>query len=340
MRLVAGAVDELKPNDVAIIDSDSNQTLGSTSDPSDSNRTEEQALTQRLIATLSPVVGTDHIHATVNLEYETGSSEESQEKYDPTVTTPLNMQRTEENISGSASVGGVPGTSSNVLAAKPMKLGALAPEPVKDPGQSSKSESATYAVNKTTRHIVEPAGSIKRLTAAVLVDDIVERKQERGKWTESYRKRSPDDLKLITELAQAAIGFNSARGDVISVQNLSFDHIPVLDDPKLTLADKTREGLRDYSAAIRYSSFLALFGLVYMLMIRPVQKRALSQPDPLWSAASLSGNQGFESTTLAENPSLISQRTLQLKKQLSDFVQAEPENSAVAVRAWLQEESQ
>ena len=32
------------------------------------------------------------------------------------------------------------------------------------------------------------------------------------------------ELKLIGELAQAAIGFDSSRGDVVSIQNLSFDH--------------------------------------------------------------------------------------------------------------------
>jgi flagellar biosynthesis/type III secretory pathway M-ring protein FliF/YscJ len=45
---------------------------------------------------LRPIVGADRIRATVNVEYETGSSEESQEKYDPAVSAPLNMQHSEE----------------------------------------------------------------------------------------------------------------------------------------------------------------------------------------------------------------------------------------------------
>jgi flagellar M-ring protein FliF len=321
-RLVAGAVDELKPTDVAIIDSDTNQTMISTSNVSGFNKTEEQALTQRLVDTLSPIVGPDRIHATVNLEYETGSSEESQEKYDPTVSTPLNMQRTEETVSGNGAIGGVPGTSSNVLLAKPMKPGeqvSTSASPIRDPGQSSKTESATYGVNRTTRHVIEPAGNIKRLTAAVLVDDVLDRRQEKGKWIEATHKRSPEDLKL---------------------QSLSFSRLPTQDEPVVSFAEKTREGLRDYSSAARYGSMIALFGLVYALMIRPIQKRALATPDNSLVLGSAQTNKEFVGNSLLDTPSLMSEKTSQLKKQLSEFVQSEPESSAVAVRAWLREDAQ
>ena len=156
------------------------------------------------------------MRASVNVEYETGSSEESQDKYDPAVSVTLNMQRSEEITGPGAAIGGVPGTSSNVAAAKPVASatpGAPAhgcpPTVVRDPGQSSKTESATYGVNRTTRHVIEPAGSIRRVTAAVLLDDAIERKQEKGKWVETHHKRTPEELKTISELAQAAIGFNS-----------------------------------------------------------------------------------------------------------------------------------
>ena len=119
-RLVAGAVDELKPADVVIIDADSNQTLGQGSGAPDATDGIDQEMTRRLIATLAPVVGADRMRASVNVEFETGSSEESQDKYDPAVSVTLNMQRSEETTGPGAGVGGVPGTSSNVAAAKPV----------------------------------------------------------------------------------------------------------------------------------------------------------------------------------------------------------------------------
>jgi flagellar M-ring protein FliF len=349
-RLVAAAVDELKPADVVIIDADSNKTLGLSSGSADASDGIEHELTQRLIATLAPVVGADRMRASVNVEYETGSSEESQDKYDPAVSVTLNMQRSEETTAPGAGVGGVPGTSSNVAAAKPVAAttpGAsptsppaiVSPTIVRDLGQSSKTESATYGVNRTTRHLIQPAGSIRRVTAAVLLDDAIERKQEKGKWVETHHKRTPDELKTISEIAQAAIGFNSARGDVISVQNLSFDHPVAADIPPITLADRARKGINDYSSVIRYAGMLVLFLLVYLLMLRPIQKRALAAPNPLLANSRVPVMPDAEVGATGESAASLALRSQVLRKQLAEFVKAEPESSTNAVRAWLREET-
>jgi len=332
-RLVAGAVDNLAPGDIAIVDADSNKALGNGHSTGEAADGVEQELTRRLIATLSPVVGADGIHATVNVEYETRSSEESQEKYDPTVSAPLNMQHSEETMGSGAGIGGVPGTSSNVPGAKAGTSAAVA----KDTSQSSKTDSATYGVNRVTRHIIEPAGRVRRLTAAILVDDVIERKQVKGKWTEERHKRQPQDMKLISELAQAAIGFDSTRGDVVSVENLTFDHAAVEDTAPVGFAERARKGLSDYAMVVRYGVLLVLFVLVYFLMIRPIQKRAfaaLPLVDALPTAVGAT-----ETPALPDNSAILAERALLLKKQLSDFVQAEPENSTTAVRAWLREDT-
>jgi flagellar M-ring protein FliF len=370
-RLVAGAVDELKPTDVVIIDADSNKTLGSSSASPDGSEGLEQEMTRRLISTLAPVVGADRMRASVNVEYETGSSEESQDKYDPAVSATLTMQRSEEITGPGAGVGGVPGTSSNVAAAKPVAppppaalttpAATTTPEaptapsasttPVvatvafpailRDSGQSSKTESATYGVNRITRHVIEPAGSIRRVTAAVLLDDAVERKQEKGKWVETHRKRTPEELKTISELAQAAIGFNSARGDVISVQNLAFERPVAVDLPPITFAEKARKGINDYAAVIRYAGMLVLFLLVYMLMLRPIQKRALAAApqNALLTTSRASASTETEAAAIGESAANLALRSQALRKQLADFVKAEPESSTNAVRAWLREET-
>ena len=346
-RLVAGAVDELKPADVVIIDADSNKSVGLGGGPTDPGEGIEQELTRRLISTLAPVLGTDRMRASVNVEYETGSSEESQEKYDPAVSVTLNMQRSEDFTGPGAGVGGVPGTSSNVAAAKPVPppaagASATVPPPTiaKEPSQTSKTESATYGVNRTTRHVIEPAGSIRRVTAAVLLDDAVERKQEKGKWIEIHRKRNPEELKTISELAQAAIGFNSARGDVISVQNLSFDHPAAEEIPPVTFVDKARKGMNDYSSIIRYAGLLVLFLLVYMLMLRPIQQRALAAPNPQLAASRALVAGDAEAVAVGETAANLALRSQVLRKQLAEFVKAEPESSTNAVRAWLREEAQ
>ena len=343
-RLVAGAVDELKPADVVIIDADSNQTLGAGNGSPDETDGIDQEMKRRLISTLAPVVGADRMRASVNVELETGSSEESQDKYDPAVSVTLNMQRSEETTGPGAGVGGVPGTSSNVAAAKPVvpvtkDAPATPPVPlVKDFAQSSKTESATYGVNHTTRHLIDPAGSIRRMTVAVLLDDALERKQEKGKWVETHHKRTPEELKTISEIAQAAIGFNSARGDVISVQNLSFDRPVAAEIPPITMVDKARKGLNDFSYVFRYAGMIVLFMMVYMLMLRPIQKRALAAPPPTPVLAAGASTADVSEQAMIEHAASLTARSQVLRKQLADFVKAEPESSTNAVRAWLREE--
>jgi flagellar M-ring protein FliF len=317
-----------------IIDADSNKSLGDNAGP-DGGDGIDQELTRRLMATLAPVVGADRVRATVNVEYETGSSEESQEKYDPAVSATLSMQHSEESSGPGAGAGGVPGTSSNV----PKGKAGTTKTTAKESSQYSQTDNNTYGVNKITRHVIEPAGSIRRLTAAVVLDDAVERHQQNGKWVEVRHKRQPEELRMINELAQAAIGFNSDRGDVISVQNLSFDRPEADDLPPASLLDQARKGLSDYSSVVRYAALLALFGLVYLLMIRPIQKKVLATPLPQPVKPGALPRAEPEEGML-ESSASIAQRSAMLKKQLAEFVRSEPESSTTAVRAWLREEAQ
>jgi len=333
-RLVAGAVDDLKPTDVVIVDADSNRTLGQGNSNGEGGDELERQLTQRLMTTLAPVVGADHLRTTVNVEYETGSSEESQEKYDPSVSVALTTQHSEEGSGSGAVVGGVPGTSSNV----PKPTAGAAKNTLKDAGQYSRTDNNSYAVNKVTRHVIEPSGGIRRITAAVLLDDAIERKFESGKWVELRHKRQPEELKPIEELAQAAIGFNTARGDVISVQNITFDHAAPVEPLPLTKVEQVQKAMTDYALGLRYATILLLFLLVYLLTIRPIQKRVLATrpipPPPVKTPMTA------DAELAALDPqTLLAQRSMALKKQLAEFVKAEPESSTTAVRAWLREEA-
>ncbi len=332
-RMVSGAVDGLKPADVSIIDADSNQSLNPSSEAGGEEGLERQ-MTQRLLATLSPVVGSDHLRASVNVEYDPGTKEESQERYDPSVSATLQIQRSDEETGTKAGASGVPGTTSNV----PQKLPNVPPPVTNDSNgaQISKTESATYGVNKTTVHSLEPAGRIKRITAALLVDDAVTRKLEKGgKWTDTRVKRTPQELQQIQTLAQNAIGIDTARGDTITVQNLSFAADADSDAAPPSILDKARRGLADYSTLIRYAMLLLLFGLAYALMIRPLQQKVLAQELEPPKAPVIPELEGVSALPLGGAPT----NTRALKEQLGHQIAAEPAKSARLLQAWLREEA-
>ncbi len=144
----------------------------------------EAALAARLVSTLEPVVGVDKIRASVNVDYDQGSTDESQQKYDPTVSA--RVERTEDAEPGArprCGAGTVErrGRCSGNCQQRAGQLGARQTSPAQSPGQTSTSESAQYGVNKTETHTVVPAGRIQRVTAAIVVDDAVVRNVVGGK---------------------------------------------------------------------------------------------------------------------------------------------------------------
>jgi hypothetical protein len=76
-------------------------------------------------------------------------------------------------------------------------------------------------------------------------------------------------------------------------------------------------------------------------MVRPIQQRSIATPDPMQIAAraqaSAQASADPETAALAESAASLAQRSAVLRKQLADFVKAEPESSTNAVRVWLRE---
>src|SRR5258708_20858134 len=221
--LVSGAVDKLSPQNVTITDADTNQPIISHRPGSTSDAELEDQLSKRLVSTLEPVLGAQRIRASVNVDYDTSSSEQNQETYDPKSAVAVTMQTPEEKTSDGETTGGVPGTASNVPSAN---TPAKSEDEADDTVQSSKTQNATYAVDKVVRHTIRPVGRIRRITATLLLDDAVEIQQANGKNTQTRRKRTPEELKQIEVLAAAAIGFDEKRGDTLAVHNLSFQQLP------------------------------------------------------------------------------------------------------------------
>ena len=339
-RLVSGAVDDLSPHDVAIIDADSNEALGAKSGTLEGRELEAE-LSKRLLATLGPALGAENLRTSVNVEYDMSSSEESQDKYDPAVSAVLSSQKTSEQVGAGAGVGGVAGTASNL----PNATAPAANTPTPDDGaQLSSSDNSTFGVNKVVRHTSSPAGRIRRITAAVLVNDAVERKQVKGKWLTAPHKRTPQQLEQIADLARGVLGADSARGDVVTVQNLTFDD-PESAYAPATLMDKVQNSMRQFGTPLRYAAMLLLFALVWALMIRPVQNQVIASMKELPAAtvsapllqASPAGTAelaaGAVRTALQDEV-----ETTRMKRELSDLVQSEPASMTRTLQSWLRED--
>jgi flagellar M-ring protein FliF len=367
-QLVASAVDRLRPENVTVVDADSNTPLVHGRDGAGGRAfAPDEELAKTLVHTLEPVVGVDHVRASVHVEYDLGTSEDTQEVYDPKTTATLTQEHAEESSTGGAPAG-VPGTASNVPAAAPATSAKSAapgsvPPATAAPNTAagyaagaeqsmSKSDSTTYAISKSLHRSVEPAGRVRRIAAAVLVDDAVEVSEQAGKRTTTRRKRTVEEMKEIEQLASAAIGVDTQRGDVLAVENLSFQELPLETPAPPGKSEHWRRMLEPWSWALRYVALGALFLVVYVLILRPVKKLALAafrerpgkitQPNPLppgsEPASGVLGPAEQAGQALGEaQPSSEGQRANQLKKMLTDKVKAEPAAASRVVESWVRE---
>jgi len=338
-QLVASAVDRLRPENVTLVDADNNTPL--LHNRNGAGRSAfglDEELAQTLVHTLEPVVGAEHVRASVHVEYDLGTSEDTQETYDPKTTATLTTQHAEESSTGGAPTG-VPGTASNVPSGTPPAAAAAGAEQ-----SSSRSDSTTYAISKVVHHNLEPAGRLRRIAAAVLVDDAVDVVEQAGKRTTTRRKRTSDEMKQIEQLARAAIGVDAQRGDVLAVENLSFQELPPEVLPPPTRTERWRKQLEPWTWTLRYLGLAALFLVLYWLVLRPLKKQALAAFRQLPSRVSAQMAQTTGGLVSAGIGGAISgttgapDRATQLKRLLSEKAQAEPAVVSRLVQTWVQEE--
>jgi len=344
-QLVTSAVEGLRPENVTVVDADSNTPLLRARRPGGAGSYDlDQELSKALVRTLEPVVGAEHVRASVHVEYDLSTSDSTDEVYDPKTTATLTQQKSEENAGGGGPAG-VPGTTSNLPGGTAAKVTAAAET------QSSRSESATFAVSKTVRHTIQPAGRVKRIAAAVLVDDAAEIVEKDGKKLTTRRKRSDEEMKEIGQLAAASIGLDTQRGDLLSIENLSFEQAAVEAPPPPKKLETARRLLIEWSGLLRYVGILALFAIVYLLILRPIKKQVLTAfrelPARVMHSAKELGSKGASASQAAANveielPSSTdeSRRATALKRQLSDKVKAEPAAASRLVQTWIREDAE
>jgi flagellar M-ring protein FliF len=269
-NLVSSAVDGLTPEHVVLVDAAGNLSLGpKTVDAM--HLSAEQALEEKLITTLEPVTGAGNVRASVTLDYDPTATEETKESYDPDQTVTLSMQRTEQSAGAQPVVAGVPGVASNAPNSQALPV---YPAQSTSP-QTAKSEAGTYAATKTMRHVIENPGRVRRMTAAIVVNDRQAQLATKDKAAQ-WQPRSPEELLNLTALAQAAVGFDATRGDLLEVKDLAFEDNrmqPAVSVPGQILA--TAEGS---PVLVKYAALLTGLLVVVAFGVRPALRHARLAP--------------------------------------------------------------
>jgi flagellar M-ring protein FliF len=278
LHLTAQSVEGLKPENIAIVDihgtllsrpkgGDDDMFAGLSSSQMAYQKKMESGLSRKIIALLEPHVGSGKVKANVRLKLDFNKVESTEETVDPNSIAKVSEKTETNSASGGVKGGGVPGVSSNVAQAGATAGGATPATPSK-----SKSEKTlvNYEVSKKVTRTSKPVGEIQHLSVAVLVDDAVTVQVQDGELVRQAQKRTQQEIDTIQRIVQASIGFNSQRGDVIEVANLSFD------TSSETVSDfyESRQKSRDLiDAAIKYGGYaLGLLFLIFVIL-KPLSKK-------------------------------------------------------------------
>jgi flagellar M-ring protein FliF len=330
-NLVSSAVDGLTPERVVLVDAAGRAPLGPKT--ADAERlTAEQALEEKLIATLDPVTGAGNVRASVTLDYDHAAAEETDETYDPNQTVTLSMQRTEQTAGSLPIAAGIPGAASNAPNSQALPV---YPQQSTAP-QSAKTETSTYASTKTVRHVVESPGRLRRMTAAIVVNDRLAPAAAKGN-APAWQARSAEELNHLTALAQASVGFDRARGDVLTVQDLAFDENRPLEP--VSMPARLPHSAENSPVLVKYMALLAGLVVVVAFGVRPALGRSrpmavAKEPGQIAAAAAHPALNPPEQA--GPDPERI--RTQEIFEQVTGHLKREPTQSSRLLQSWIHSE--
>lgn len=111
---------------------------------------------------------------------------------------------------------------------------------------------------------------MRRLTAAIVVNDRMVQPAT-GKTAAQWQPHSVDELRNLTALAQAAVGFDSTRGDVLTVEDIAFDENRV--SQTVTFSQRLLNQAEGSPLLLKYTALIACLLLVLALGIRPALRQ-------------------------------------------------------------------
>jgi flagellar M-ring protein FliF len=335
-NLVASAVDGLTPDHVVLVDAAGRLPLGPKT-PDAMRLTAEQALEDKLVSTLEPVTGAGNVRASVTLDYDPQATDETQETYDPDKTVTLSMQRTEQTSGAQPVAAGVAGAASNAPNTQALPV---YPHQTTTP-ETAKTESGTYGASKTVRHVMENPGRVRRLTAAIVVNDRLLQPATKDR-AAVWQPRSADELRNLTAIAQAAVGFDATRGDMLTVEDLTFDgNRP---EPPAALPERVLDEAEGSPVLVRYAALLLGLLLVVAFAVRLAIRQAgaalaIRAPAKAPGRELAAGSSAAPAASLsAPQPAEVDperQRTQEIFDQVTTHLKREPTQSSRLLQSWI-----
>ncbi|MGZ5016107.1 MAG: flagellar basal-body MS-ring/collar protein FliF [Methylobacter sp.] len=319
IHLVASSVPQLDAEQVTVVDqkgqllnsNDSSATGNLTSKQFEYKKNIEEHLMGRIENILSPLVGSDGMRVQISADVDFTETDRTQEMFNPDLPA-LRSEQTSEEQSSQSATQGVPGALSNqptpagaapvpdpaatTATAAPGSTSTTANSTASSPSSASKNATRNYELDKTITHTRLATGALRRLSVAVVVDD---RHIPQSDGTVKAQSYSQEDIHRFSDLVKQAVGFDSSRGDQVTVTNVAFKIDEMIE--ALPAIPVWEQGwfldLMKQVAAVLAVLFL-LFGVLRPTMRALVsrdieEKKALALAEAQEKAASMGGTVRF-----------------------------------------------
>ncbi|MCC7268264.1 MAG: flagellar M-ring protein FliF [Caulobacteraceae bacterium] len=361
-NLVAGAVPNLKPDRVTVVDQHA-KTLSAASDGevagavADSRKSEvEQRLAQRIRQLVEGIVGPGKARVNVSAELELAQVTTSEERFDPDGQVVRSEQTSEEagnesqaDESGQVSAGqNIPGS-----APTPGQI------PLTTSSNRTNQSTTNYEISKTVRTETTAPGEIKRLSVAVAVDGNTA--AGAGGKPGAYTPRTAEEMARIEELVKAAMGFSADRNDLVSVKNVQFPRTDAGAEAGTESANPLMGFDKNDIMRAAEIGVLAIVAILMMLfVVRPLlkgggapggdipvtqlQTTPVGGPpgqlayDPATGQPLLAGPQNDVEQRI-DIARIEGQVKASSVRRVAEFVDGHPEESVSILRSWLHETS-
>jgi flagellar M-ring protein FliF len=338
INLVASSVPGMKPDAVTIVDGAGTlltkpagaDGLSGSDDRIDFQRTVEDKYREQLTQLLTPLVGAGNFSAEVQAEVNLDETQATREAYGKEGALRAEQGNWTGNQSGPVAAEGIPGTLSNTpppaAQVKAGQAAAPAGAPTAGPGgkvpdqlKQSDQYSRAYELDKEVSVTRAVPGGLKRISVAVVLRD-----------PETGKPRSPQEIAQITDLVRAAVGYDAARNDQVTVISRKFAG---------TAEEETKSPWYDaawFPVLARNLTALVIALLVLFVGLKPILKMmgkkreeggsdlgefAMSRPQGV-SVEALENAQGYEDKV----------------KLVRDFTRDNPARAALAVKDMIRSE--
>ncbi|SMB38915.1 flagellar basal-body MS-ring and collar protein [Serratia proteamaculans] len=363
--MVSSSVAGLPPGNVTVVDQSGRLLTQSDGTGRDLNAAQlkyagevENRYQRRIEAILAPMVGNGNVRAQVTAQIDFATREQTDEEYQPNQqpnkAAVRSRQLSQSDQIGGPLVGGVPGALSNqpsapvaapIETAKPAtgtntdaaKPNATATRSAASGPQNTRSDETTnYEVDRTIRHTQQKAGTVQRLSVAVVVN-------YRG--TDKEGKPLPmnkEQLAQIESLVRESMGFSSTRGDTLNVVNTPFT------DNEITGSElpfwQSQNFIDRLLDAGRYLLVLLVAWLLWRKLVRPqlqnrqaVQKAALASANAPMAKPADSNKQSNEE--LAQHRKSQQRVSAEVQSQrIRELAEKDPRVVALVIRQWMSNE--